>query len=159
MLPIHTIVHATDFSPQSEAAFGVACAMARDYHAKVIVVHARQTPTMAFGEFGALPPAPEDTEEGLRARLANIHPADKTIEVERFLAEGEPAEEILHLANDRHADLIVLGTHGRTGLGRLVMGSVAEKVMRRAKCMVLTVKHPVPEMTPVVASEEALAHA
>ena len=158
MLPIHTILHATDFSPQSEAAFGVACALARDYRARVIVMHVHQTPTMAFGEFGALPPAPDETEEGLRARLANIRPTDATVPVDRYMTDGEPAEEILRLAKERGADLIVLGTHGRTGLGRLLMGSVAENVMRRAPCLVLTVKQPVPEMTPMPA-EEALATA
>ena len=158
MLPIHTILHPTDFSPQSEAALGVACALARDYHARVIVMHVHQIPTMAFGEFGAVPPAPDEAEDGLRARLANIRPADATVPVDRYLTEGEPAEEILRLAKDRGADLIVLGTHGRSGLGRLLMGSVAEKVMRRAECLVLTVKRPVPETTPMPA-EKALATA
>jgi nucleotide-binding universal stress UspA family protein len=158
MLPIHTILHATDFSPQSEAAFKVACALARDYRARVIVMHVHQTATMAFGEFGALPPAPDETEDGLRARLANIRPADSTVPIDRYLTEGEPAEEILRMAKDRGADLIVVGTHGRTGLGRLLMGSVAEKVMRRAPCLVLTVKQPLPELAPLPA-EEALATA
>ena len=158
MLPIHTILHATDFSPQSEAAFKVACALARDYHARLMVMHVHHIPTMAFGEFGALPPAPDETEDGLRARLANMRPTDATIPVDRYLTEGEPAEEILRLAKERGADLIVLGTHGRSGLGRLLMGSVAEKVMRRAPCLVLTVKQPLPEMAPMPA-EEALATA
>jgi universal stress protein A len=60
------------------------------------------------------------------------------------VAEGDPAEMILRVAEEVHADLIVMGTHGRTGLSRLLMGSVAEQVVRRAPCPVLTMKAPFP---------------
>ena len=60
--------------------------------------------------------------------------------IERVLREGNPAEEIVRLAGERGCDLIVMGTHGRRRLGRLLMGSVAEQVLRRAPCPVLTVK-------------------
>ncbi len=146
MFPIKTILHPTDFSPPSQAAFHVACSLARDYGAQLVLLHVRHTSLMAFGEFGVVPPAPEETEEGLRDRLFQIQPAEKTMPIKRYLAEGEPAEEILRLARDCHADLIVMGTHGRTGLNRLIMGSVAELVVRRASCLVLTVK-AVPETT------------
>ena len=58
------------------------------------------------------------------------------------VAEGIPAEEILRAARDKDVDLIVMGTHGRTGLAHVFMGSIAEKVVRRAPCPVLTVRHP-----------------
>jgi nucleotide-binding universal stress UspA family protein len=58
------------------------------------------------------------------------------------MTEGDAVDEILRVARDADADLIVLGTHGRTGLGRLLMGSVAEQVVRRAPCPVLVVKAP-----------------
>jgi nucleotide-binding universal stress UspA family protein len=64
------------------------------------------------------------------------------VAVEQRLAEGDPAAEILHLATDTGCDMIVLGTHGRTGLDRLLMGSVAEQIVRKAPCPVLTVKAP-----------------
>jgi hypothetical protein len=57
---------------------------------------------------------------------------------------GDEATEIVHLARDEAFDLIVMGTHGRTGVRHLLMGSVAERIMRRAPCPVLTVKQPVP---------------
>src|SRR5207247_9050465 len=60
-----------------------------------------------------------------------------------ILLEGDAAKEIVELARDSQCDLIVMGTHGRTGLGRLLMGSVAEQVMRRAPCPVLTIKAPI----------------
>jgi nucleotide-binding universal stress UspA family protein len=62
--------------------------------------------------------------------------------VETRLLEGEPARTIVDLAREAGADLIVLGSHGRTGLDRLLMGSVAEHVVRKAGCPVLTVKSP-----------------
>jgi nucleotide-binding universal stress UspA family protein len=67
---------------------------------------------------------------------------DGKISVQHVLLEGEPATEIVHYARDAGIDLIVMGTHGRTGLDRLLMGSVAEKVMREAPCSVLVVKLP-----------------
>ncbi len=157
MLAIQTILHPTDFSKQSASAFQVASALARDYGAKLLLLHVRQPGTMVFGEFGALPPSPQETDEELRARLAQLVPPEKSVRVERFLATGSPAEEILRLAGDAHADLIVLGTHGRTGLGRLLMGSVAERVVRKAPCLVLTVKEPLAEAEAATCRETAPA--
>jgi nucleotide-binding universal stress UspA family protein len=76
-------------------------------------------------------------------RLSNLEPADESISIDYLLADGVAAEEIVHAAVDHKCDLIVMGTHGRSGLGRLVMGSVAEEVMRKAPCPVLTLKAPV----------------
>jgi nucleotide-binding universal stress UspA family protein len=67
------------------------------------------------------------------------------VSVEYHLLEGEPAEEIVRLAKSNNIDLIIMGSHGRTGLSRLLMGSVAEQVVRRAECAVLTIKHPIHE--------------
>jgi len=70
------------------------------------------------------------------------------VRAERRLAEGDAVEETLRVAQEANADLIVMGTHGWTGLGRLLMGSVAEQVVRRASCPVLTVKAPFPDAAP-----------
>jgi nucleotide-binding universal stress UspA family protein len=67
--------------------------------------------------------------------------------VERRLEEGDPVTQILGIAEEESCDLIVMGTQGRTGLGRILMGSVAEQVMRKATCPVLTVKMPEGENT------------
>jgi quercetin dioxygenase-like cupin family protein len=69
-------------------------------------------------------------------------PSDPRIRVEHRLAEGNAAEEILRLGEAMHCDLIVMGSHGRTGLGRLLTGSVAEEVLRKAACPVMVVKTP-----------------
>ena len=68
---------------------------------------------------------------------------DSNVPVERRLLAGDPADAIIRLAESEHIDLIVMGTHGRRGLSRLLMGSVAESVVRVAPCPVLTVKQPV----------------
>jgi len=142
MLPIKTILHPTDFSPQADYAFRLSCALARDYGARLIVMHVKMIPAVAYGEFAALPPEPEETMESLKLRLAQLKPHGTSCSMEYLLAEGVPAEEIVNVARDKRCDLVVMGTHGRTGLGRLLMGSVAELVVRRATCPVLTVKTP-----------------
>ena len=156
MFPIHTILHPTDFSDRANEAFRLAAAVARDYGARLVLFHV-VPPAPAFtGEMGvAMPPEPESVEE-FWAKLNDLR-AEGDLCVERSLVRGDPAEEIVRRARDEKADLIVMGTHGRTGLGRLLMGSVAELVMRRAPCPVLTVKVPVPapvreEREPVLAT-------
>lgn len=145
MLGIKTIMHPTDFSKSSEYAFGVACALARDYGADLLLVHVKPLPTVVFGEFGVLPPEPPELPEALEKKLHEMLPADANIPVEYHLLEGEPAQEIVRLAKENEVDVIVMGSHGRTGFGRLVMGSVAEQVVRHATCAVLTVKQPLAE--------------
>jgi nucleotide-binding universal stress UspA family protein len=73
-----------------------------------------------------------------------MRPSDPKVRVRYLLVEGNPAAEILSAAREGNCDLIVMGTHGRTGLNRLLMGSVAEEVVRKAPCPVLTVRADVP---------------
>jgi nucleotide-binding universal stress UspA family protein len=141
MLPIRTILHPTDFSAYSDQAFQLACALSRDYGARLIVLHVATPPVIVYGE-GVLPPEPAVFQEQLRERLQHVVPKDPKLAVEHRLVEGDVAKEILRLAGETKSDLIVMGTHGRTGLGRLLMGSVAEQVVRKASCPVLTVKTP-----------------
>ena len=141
MLPIRTILHPTDFSESSRPAFELACALARDYSAALVVTHV-VPPTHVFAPDGIAVPFPAEEPYEARARLARVRPADGHVEVEHRLLEGDPAEMILKLAEDVNADVIVMGTHGTTGLTRLLVGSVAESVMRKAPCPVLTVRGP-----------------
>jgi nucleotide-binding universal stress UspA family protein len=78
----------------------------------------------------------------LAKRWNNCNPPSPGIKVERILETGDPVEVILRTAAKLPADLIVLGSHGRTGLARLLLGSVAEQVVRKATCPVLVVKRP-----------------
>jgi nucleotide-binding universal stress UspA family protein len=95
--------------------------------------------------------AQQEEYEKLWNDLRQPQAADVKVPLEHQLRQGDPANEILRVAQEIPCDIIVLGMHGRTGLGRLLMGSVAEQVVRRAPCPVLTVKAPFPE--PVTAPE------
>jgi nucleotide-binding universal stress UspA family protein len=149
MSTFRTILFAADFSPASQAAFHVACALADPGGGRLLVLHVvGQTPVVeqdvAFGEQGMLIPLPVDGthREALRERLRALYAPDRPLEIEYRVAEGITAEEILRAAGETGADLIALGTHGRTGLGRLLTGSVAEAVLRRATCPVLALRTP-----------------
>ena len=144
MLSIHTILHPTDLSALSKSAFDLACAVARDYDARLVVVHVKP-PQMMGGEVHALITTPEEVDRELRGELDKLQPHDASTQIERVLKEGDAGTEILRTAKEISSDIIVMGSHGRTGLSRLFMGSVAEAVSRKAHCPVLTVKHPFPE--------------
>jgi nucleotide-binding universal stress UspA family protein len=136
MAVIRTIVHPTDFSAWSEEAFEVACSLARDYDAQLFILHVASLPDMAFGE------TPEADHPGPSAQLHHIEATDAGVRVRHRLVEGEPAGQIVQFADEVQADLIIMGTHGRTGVRRLLLGSVAEHVLRRALCPVLTITIP-----------------
>jgi nucleotide-binding universal stress UspA family protein len=147
MLSIQAILHPTDFSPGSEYAFQLACSLARDHGARLIVLHVVQPPAAAYGEmFIDLPSEgivgiKERAQEAFRQLLT----PDPQVPVETRVEEGDAATQIVRVAEETRCGLIVMGTHGRTALGRLLMGSVAEQVLRKAPCPVLTVKTPLPE--------------
>jgi len=150
MLPIKTILHPTDFSRPSEYAFQVACALARDYGAKLVVLHV-DLPPVTIGEvISSLDP--EEYKEKLWAefrRLEAMEAGIRDLRVETKFVEGNPAKEILNVAREIKPELVVMGTHGRTGLSRLLMGSVAEEIVRKSPFPVLTVKTPIPHVAPV----------
>lgn len=141
MLPIHTILFPTDFSKSSANALYVAQALARDYDARLVALYVAPSPTLVYGD-GVIPPDLGDRDEAARAELERLDLPDGS---ERRFEEGDPVEVILDTVRETHPDLIVMGTHGRTGLSRLLMGSVAEQVVRRASRPVLTVRLPFPE--------------
>jgi nucleotide-binding universal stress UspA family protein len=155
MAVIRTILHPPDFSPHSDYAFAVACALARGYDAQLFVLHVAPPPDIAFP--GG--PPPENYHPELTAALHRIQAPDPRVRLRHRLVEGDADEEIVQTARDIHSDLIVMGTHGRTGLGRLLVGSVAEWVLRRAPCPVLTVKLPAPSEEPSAEQAEDVARA
>jgi nucleotide-binding universal stress UspA family protein len=141
--PLKTILCPTDFSENSADAFGLACSLARDHGARLIALHVTTVPDLAYTGYGA-PGAPLLKGEYLgtvRQSLAELQ-AGPGVKIERLLEEGDPPGEILRVAAETGADLIVIGTHGRTGLRHLLMGSVAEQVVRKAKSPVLSVRTP-----------------
>jgi nucleotide-binding universal stress UspA family protein len=139
-MKIKTILHPTDFSAASQRAFEFASSLARDYGARLIALHVIDVP-VAYPELvvGLDVEALRREAQGL---LEALEPPADEIPIERVVVEGEPGYQILRIANERDADLIVLGTHGRTGIRRVIMGSIAEHVVRHAACPVIAVKVP-----------------
>jgi nucleotide-binding universal stress UspA family protein len=133
------ILYPTDFSTAGQTALEMATSLARDRGAKLLIVHVEEPPTAYGGGelyYGIEMP---DTKELMRM-LKEVVPTDPAVGYEHRLVIGNPAGAILHVAEKDGVDLIVMSTHGRTGLMRMLMGSVAEEVVRKAKCPVLTVK-------------------
>lgn len=157
MTPLQTILYPTDFSACSEAAIPMARALAKDQGARLVLLHVAPIEIIPDGAYvvpldlGAYREAIDD----LRRRLEG---PDLKLSVEVDVRQGDAVDEVLKAADDWRANLIVMGTHGRTGLGRLVLGSVAEAVMRHAKCPVLTIKNPA-QQEPAHAQGRAEYHA
>ena len=129
----YTILFAADFSENSVEAFRLACAAAAWREARLIVLHAIDPDS---DEAGATPGG-EALRESLARRLLEVYIPDRPLEVDYRLAVGEPPLVILHAAAQAGVDLIAMGTHGRTGLRRLLAGSVALDVLHEARCSVL----------------------
>jgi len=151
MLPIHTILHPTDFSEHSGHALRFAAGLARDYGARVVVLHAAEVPPVSYFE-GVIVSDPEEPIRAARQRLEQLDVPHAGVPVERRFEVGDPTETILRTAAEIRADLIVMATHGRTGIERFLMGSVAERVVRRAPCPVLTLTAPYAEAEEPVAA-------
>jgi len=141
MLAIKTILYPTDFSADSRPAFEVACALASEGHSRLVVLHVKRPPLATLGGTTGVPPLPNEYDrERWWEKLQGIQSTRADITVEHRLEYGDPAAVILQMAQEIVADLIVMGTHGRTGLRRVLMGSMAEQVVRKAPCPVLTVR-------------------
>ena len=138
MIHVRRIVYATDFSSYSNQAYFHAVALAENHGADLLVL-------FVYVPGSGTPEGPcsdDDARRYWRSQLEQIRPLDESIRVQHVLLEGDPATSIVSYAREPGADLIVMGTHGRTGMERLLMGSVAEKVLRDAPCSVLVVKLP-----------------
>jgi nucleotide-binding universal stress UspA family protein len=133
----------TDFSTLSQPALEMATDLARQRDAKLLIVHVEEPP-IAYGGGELYYGVDEPDQEELKRMLAAVKPTDPSVAYEHRLLIGSPATAIVHLAETEGVDMIVMPTHGRTGLMRLLMGSVAEEVVRKAKCPVLTFKATAP---------------
>lgn len=131
-----TILVPTDFSSASDAALPHAAALARQSGARLLIVHVEEPP-MAYGGGELYYGLPEPDSARIAAMLEKVKPADPAVAFTHRLAMGDPAAEICRIAAEEKAEMIVLGTHGRTGMFRLLMGSVAESILRHAPCPVL----------------------
>ena len=143
MIALKRILVPHDFSDTSAVAVRYAVELARNFGARLYFLHVGDN---AVDEFEAeFPIGLEDALiDGVRERLLRIVTPQEKAELNPDFAvrPGTPAVEIVHFASDQDIDLIVMGTHGRGFVGHMVMGSVAEKVVRAAPCPVLTVRIP-----------------
>lgn len=151
MFPLQRILVPTDFSDASARSLAIAADMARDYGSELLIVH-------VIEPLPAVPPDPDFTFEMAAYQDAIKQHTDERMEqvqaglspelaVRTLICHGEPAREIVRLAEEEEANLIVIPTHGLTGIKHLVFGSVAERVVRTACCPVLTLRR-LPEAEP-----------
>ena len=130
-----------DFSEFSDAALATAVPLARAKQGSLYLLHVVEPiPPMGAGHT-AIAFTDRDMRE-LQSRLNDTLSNVNDVIVERYMEHGDPANEIVDFAEEHGIDLIVMGTHGRTGMSRVAMGSVAERIVRKATCAVLTVKQP-----------------
>lgn len=144
MSTIRTILCAVDFSEPSDAAVRYAAELAQKTGARLHLLHAFQIPMLALPD-GAVMPSPEWTASAssrLQKGLDEIADGLEGLEAQTHLVEGLPHTEVERFATENGVDLVVLGTHGRTGLAHLLLGSVAERIVRLSSVPVITVPSP-----------------
>ncbi|MFO1435371.1 MAG: universal stress protein [Gammaproteobacteria bacterium] len=144
MADIRRILCATDFSPSAKYVYEYAIDLAARMQAEIILIHAYQIPAYTLPD--GVVEVPVEVEDDIRKRLAeqleNFSRSvdNKGVKVDAKLFDGVPYVEITHAARELKADLVVIGTHGRTGLAHLLLGSVAERVVRTCEAPVLTIR-------------------
>jgi nucleotide-binding universal stress UspA family protein len=148
-LQLRAILLPTDFSGCGNYALPYAAAIARATGATVICIHVVEPIVPAVGYSGLAEPMPiadmsEQLEDSAERELPQLIDCEDLhgLKVEEAIAHGDAAAEIVRVATERAVDLIVISSHGRTGLGRMIFGSTAEAVVRHAHCPVLVVKPP-----------------
>ena len=146
MKGVRRILHPTDFSRASGAAFLKAVALAKESRAELLLVHVLLPTTPFIGDGYISPKTYEELEasarRGAQRELAKVvaRAQKAKARVKAVLLEGVPYDKIARVARSKRADLIVMGTHGRSGLSKFFLGSVAERVIALAPCPVLTVR-------------------
>ncbi|MBI5184902.1 MAG: universal stress protein [Nitrospinae bacterium] len=147
MIRMDKILFPTDFSEFSKNALRYAISFAQEYKAKLIVLHVIENiyPYSGFAETAF--PVVElytDVEKYAQKEMESLAGGNvpKDLSVETIITRGTPFLEIVNAAKEKEVDLIVIATHGRTGLEHVFFGSTAEKVVRKAPCPVLTIRNP-----------------
>jgi len=144
-MQIKTILFPTDFSNGARAAMDHAISLARDYKAKLILLYVIQDISIAewyIPSSISVTDLVEDMQKSAWNEMEkwNAEVAAQVKDVEKMVVRGVPFVEIIKTAKSRNADMIVIGTHGRTGIDHMLFGSTAEKVVRKSPCPVLTVR-------------------
>jgi nucleotide-binding universal stress UspA family protein len=147
MIHLRQVLVPTDFSKCSSSALNYGAAFAEKFGASLTILHVVQNVTIVLPELGNIPPAGPPIDLMTTASQEALDHLIAERGLGRFQAKavvrtGAAHQEIVELARDSEIDLIVMGTHGHTGLVHVLMGSVTEKVVRLAPCPVLTVRYP-----------------
>ncbi len=146
MLSLRQILVPTDFSETSDKALDFALELAEKFDASVVVMHAFEIPVIGFPDGSIVATADvaariqEASRKGLEATVAAR--AKRKVKLTSVLREGPAADEIRSLAEELKVDMIVIGTHGRRGLARALLGSTAENVVRTVHIPILTIHGP-----------------
>jgi nucleotide-binding universal stress UspA family protein len=143
MKPFQTIDVPVDFSPASEEPFRLGQYLAQATSTRIVVLHVAHTSVVVSGGDVKTDPTRGESKD-ITEELRRTYPAGGPVQVEHrvIVTQKDSGEHVLEMVEGLGCDLIVMGTHGRTGLTHLLFGSVAEKVMRKARCPVLVVKAP-----------------
>ena len=140
MYRIRKILYATDFSETAATALAYAESLAQEYQAELIIAHVIPPPAIAYspGSFEVF--EPEGNKADIEAELHTVRPSNTNIPFRHLLLQGDIIHEMLKAITELNCDLVVVGTHGRKGFSRLLIGSVAEQIVRQSPCPVLTVR-------------------
>jgi len=146
-MQIRSILFPTDFSECGNYALSYAASLARTFGASILCVHVIEPMVPAVGYSGMTEPLPladitDQLENSAGRELPKIAESEECagLDVQELIVHGEAAAEIVRVAKERNIDLIVVSSHGRTGLGRMLFGSTAEAVVRHSSCPVMVVK-------------------
>lgn len=149
MIALKKVLVATDFGPASESALRYGRALARGFGAELHVLHVTENIFVramdGYGYTGFPPEVQEEMERASRKQTEALLDNEDRHElrgVATTVTSNSPADAIVEYARAKGIDVIVMGTHGRGAIAHLLMGSVAERVVRMAPCPVLTVRHP-----------------
>lgn len=140
-MKLHHILVPTDFSGAAREATDYALGLARQFKAAITLYHVIEDPVVYIPALGGYTPQPRELEEFSSVALAEWVVAEDSPghEIHRVWEHGHPVSSIIEYAKKNGCDLIVMGTHGRSMLSHVLIGSVAERVVRKALCPVLTV--------------------
>jgi nucleotide-binding universal stress UspA family protein len=148
-MEINSILLPTDFSECGNYALSYAASLARKFKASIICLNVIEPIVSTVGYSGMTEPLPiaditEQLEDSAGRELPKLAECEECsgLDIEELVVHGDAASEIVRVGRERNVDLIVIASHGRTGLGRILFGSTAEAVVRHASCPVLVVKPP-----------------
>jgi universal stress protein A len=138
VMTIRRILYPTDFSAACQPGLDIATSLARDNNAELLIAHVVEPPV----EGPSVYTAPVKSVPEAQELLNEVVPPDPKVSYQHRVVYGRPDKQIIRLAEEEKADLIVMGSHGRTAMIRLLMGSVAEAVVRNAPCPVVMIRQP-----------------